>query len=63
MQERKGTVTALGDGMATVVLEDGTVRFVDVPEMIDVRVGSPVTIVDVGDGKPIFSWGSPPGAA
>lgn len=30
----------------------------DVPELIQVEVGMPVTILDTGDGKPIIRWGA-----
>jgi hypothetical protein len=29
-----------------------------VPEMIHVEIGMCVTIIDTGDGKPIYHWGS-----
>ena len=37
---------------------DGRRFHAHVPEMIQVEVGTPVLVVDVGDGKPIVRWGS-----
>ena len=43
---------------ATVAIDDGSERVVDVPPMIHVEVGMRVTIIDAGDGKPIYGWGT-----
>ena len=57
MKEERGTVVELNGESATVEMEDGSSRIVSVPEMLDVSVGSSVSIVDTGDDKPIVLWG------
>ena len=57
VKEERGTVVAMNDQDATVLLEDGESRIVSVPEMLDVSVGTTVKIIDTGDNKPIFAWG------
>jgi hypothetical protein len=39
-------------------MDDGSEIVVEVPELIHVGVGIRVTIIDTGDGKPIYRWGS-----
>jgi hypothetical protein len=57
METLRGTVTELGQTAVTVLMDDGSTRVVDVPERIHVEIGMPVTIVDFGDGAPIYGWG------
>jgi hypothetical protein len=47
----------LNDDEATVELEDGSRRVVQVPAMIQIEVGMSVGITDFGDGSPIYIWG------
>jgi len=56
-QEQRGTVEGLEGAKATLALDDGSERVFDVPERILVEVGMAATVVDVGDGKPVFVWG------
>lgn len=58
MQQRHGKVTSLDGQEATLLMDDGSTLTLNVPEMIQVEVGTPVLVVDVGDGKPIVRWGS-----
>jgi hypothetical protein len=39
-------------------MDDGSERVVDVPEMILIEPGMPVTIIDTGDDKPLYRWGA-----
>jgi hypothetical protein len=52
-----GTVTALSGSVARLAIDDGSERVVHRPEMLDIDVGTPVTIIDTGDGQPIYHWG------
>jgi hypothetical protein len=58
MQQRRGKVTSLDGQEATLLMDDGSTLTLSVPEMIQVEVGMPMLVVDVGDGKPIVRWGS-----
>lgn len=58
MKEQRGVVKSLTATEATVTLEDGSEMTVPVSDMIQIDVGMPVLIVDVGDGAPIIRWGS-----
>jgi hypothetical protein len=51
-------VTRLNGSQATVSIDDGSERVIDVPPRIHVAIGMRVTIVDTGDGKPIYAWGT-----
>jgi hypothetical protein len=59
METRKGTVVEVAETGATIEMEDGARTFVEVPHMdkILIEVGMTVTVTDVGDDKPIYSWG------
>lgn len=57
MEGQRGTVTAVAGTDATVTMDEGSTRVVPVPDMILVEAGMPVTVIDIGDGKPIYKWG------
>jgi hypothetical protein len=41
---------------ATVEMEDGTMVTVAIPDALLIEIGSVVTEVDTGDGKPVYHW-------
>jgi hypothetical protein len=43
--------------IVTVAFTDGTTARVAAPAMVEIAAGAHVKQVDVGDGKPIYSWG------
>jgi hypothetical protein len=51
MEEFKGKVVAIDDSRATVALDDGSERIVEVPDITSIEVGMPVAITDYGDGR------------
>ncbi len=58
IEQHRATVKSITGTKATVALEDGSEREIEVPDMIHVVAGMPVTIIDTGDGKPIYGWGT-----
>jgi predicted RNA-binding protein with RPS1 domain len=60
LQKRQaGKVVEVTASGATVELQDGTRELVEIPQMdkISIEVGMSVTVIDTGDGKPIYMWG------
>jgi hypothetical protein len=67
MEERRGVVTKIADlgdravpplfsHEATVAFEDGTTAVVSIPDNLMIEVGSKVTEIETGNGKPIYNW-------
>ena len=56
MEERQGTVAAVTEDDAIVLLDDGTSLTVSIPDGIAAVVGMRVTVVEAG-GSATYRWG------
>jgi hypothetical protein len=61
METTTGTVVEVRANGASLELEDGSRRVLEATpaEEILIEVGTPVSVTDSGDGKSVYTWGSP----